>query len=124
MKVLIIEDDKFLQAVLEKKLSSEGYKVVQAFDGEEAIQKTIIEKPDLILLDIILPKKSGFLFLEEIKKDPELSKIPIFIISALGQEEDIRKGFELGVIDYFVKAKISLDDLVKKVKEYTTMKNR
>jgi CheY-like chemotaxis protein len=73
-------------------------------------------------LDIILPKKSGFLVLENIKKDPELRKLPVIIISNLGQEEDVQKGLSLGAIEYFVKAKISLEDIIKKVKEYSEQK--
>jgi DNA-binding response OmpR family regulator len=118
MKVLLIEDDKFLRRVLEKKLSAEGFEVVSAVDGDEALEKIITDKPDIILLDIILPKKSGFLVLENVKKDPELRKIPVLIISNLGQDEDVKKGLSLGAIEYFVKAKVSLDDVVKKVKEY------
>jgi DNA-binding response OmpR family regulator len=122
MKILLIEDDKFLRTVLEKKLSAEGFEVVSAVDGDEALEKIISDKPDLILLDIILPKKSGFLVLENIKKDPELRKLPVIIISNLGQEEDIQKGLSLGAIEYFVKAKISLEDIIKKVKEYSEQK--
>jgi DNA-binding response OmpR family regulator len=118
MKILLIEDDKFLRTVLEKKLSSEGFEVVSAVDGDEALEKIISDKPDIILLDIILPKKSGFLVLENIKKDPEFKKIPVLIISNLGQEEDVKRGLSLGAIEYFVKAKVSLDDVVKKIKEY------
>jgi DNA-binding response OmpR family regulator len=118
MKVLLIEDDKFLRTVLEKKLSAEGFEVVSAVDGDEALEKIISDKPDIILLDIILPKRSGFLVLENIKKDPELKKVPVLIISNLGQEEDVKKGLSLGAIEYFVKAKVSLDDVVKKIKEY------
>jgi DNA-binding response OmpR family regulator len=118
MKVLLIEDDKFLRRVLEKKLSAEGFEVVSAVDGDEALEKIISDKPGIILLDIILPKKSGFLVLENVKKDPELRKIPVLIISNLGQDEDVKKGLSLGAIEYFVKAKVSLDDVVKKVKEY------
>jgi len=122
MKILLIEDDKFLRTVLEKKLSAEGFEVVSAVDGDEALEKVISDKPDLILLDIILPKKSGFLVLENIKKDPELRKLPVIIISNLGQEEDVQKGLSLGAIEYFVKAKISLEDIIKKVKEYSEQK--
>jgi DNA-binding response OmpR family regulator len=118
MKILLIEDDKFLRTVLEKKLSSEGFEVVSAVDGDEALEKIISDKPDIILLDIILPKKSGFLVLDNIKKDPEFKKIPVLIISNLGQEEDVKRGLSLGAIEYFVKAKVSLDDVVKKIKEY------
>jgi DNA-binding response OmpR family regulator len=124
MKILIVEDDKFLQNVLAKKLTKEGYEVIQAFDGEEGLQQIITQKPDLILLDIILPKKNGFFLLEEIKNDPELSKVPVIIVSALGQAEDINKGMELGAVSYFVKAKISLDDLIKKIKEYVPILNQ
>jgi DNA-binding response OmpR family regulator len=118
MKILLVEDDKFLRTVLERKLINEGFEVLSVVDGDEALEKVITDKPDIILLDIILPKKSGFLVLENIKKDPELKKIPVIIISNLGQEEDIKKGLSLGATEYFVKAKISLDDVVKKVKEY------
>jgi len=118
MKILLIEDDKFLRTVLERKLMNEGFEVISAVDGDEALEKIISNKPDIVLLDIILPKKSGFLILENIKKDPELSKIPVFIVSNLGQEEDVKKGLSLGAIEYFVKAKVSLDDIVKKMKEY------
>jgi len=122
MKVLLVEDDKFLRTVLEKKLLAEGFEVISAIDGDEALEKIISNKPDLILLDVILPKRSGFLVLENIKEDPELKNVPVLIISNLGQEEDIKKGLSLGAIEYFVKAKISLEDIVKKVKEYAEQK--
>lgn len=122
MKVLLIEDDKFLRSILEKKLKDAKFEVTTAVDGKEAIDKIVAERPDLILLDIILPHQSGFLILEEIKKDPEFSKIPVMIISNLGQDEDVRKGLSLGAVEYFVKAKISLEDLVNKVKDYEKVK--
>jgi DNA-binding response OmpR family regulator len=118
MKVLLIEDDKFLRTVLEKKLSNENIEVISAVDGEEALEKLVSTKPDLVLLDIILPKRSGFSILEEIRKDPDLKQTPVLIISNLGQEEDITKGLNLGAVEYFVKAKISLDELIKKIKSY------
>ncbi len=117
-KILIIEDDNFLRLALEKKLKKEGFEVVTATDGEEGLQKIITELPDLVLLDIILPKKTGFGFLEDLKKDPNLKSIPIIIVSQLGQPEDIDKGINLGAIEYFVKAKVSLDDLVSKIKKF------
>ena len=116
MKILVVEDDKFLRLLLEKKLKNENFEVVSAIDGEEALEKIVTEKPDLILLDIILPKKSGFLVLEEINKDENLKKIPVFIISNLGQPEDIERGKNLGAKEYFVKAGLSLDELLKKIK--------
>ena len=76
------------------------------------------QRPDLALLDIILPDKSGFELMAEIKSDPQISKIQVMIISNLGQESDVAKGKELGAVDYVIKAKISIDDLVTKVKSF------
>jgi DNA-binding response OmpR family regulator len=120
MKILIVEDDKFLRLLLERKLKNENFEVVGAEDGEEALEKIVTEKPDLILLDIILPKKSGFTVLEEINKDENLKRIPVFIISNLGQPEDIERGKNLGAKEYFVKAGLSLEELIKKIKIFTT----
>ena len=117
MKILLVEDDKFLRVLLEKRLKTEGFEVDIAVDGEEAVSKTTSFTPDLILLDIILPKKSGFTFLEEIQKDENLKKINVIILSNLGQSEDIEKGKQLGAIDYFVKASTSIEELVRKIKE-------
>lgn len=119
MKILLIEDDKFLRTLLERKLRNEGFDVISAIDGEEAMDKIITERPDLILLDIILPKKSGFSILEDLNKDENLKKIPVFIISNLGQQEDIEKAKKLGIKNYFVKAGLSLDALVQKIKEFS-----
>lgn len=118
MKVLLVEDDKFLRKVLEKKIINKGFEVSSAVDGEEALEKLILDKPDIILLDIILPKKSGFTFLENIKKDPNFKDIPVLILSNLGQDEDIKKGLELGAKEYFVKAKVSLEEVINKLSEY------
>jgi DNA-binding response OmpR family regulator len=120
MKILIVEDDKFLRLLLERKLKNENFEVVAAEDGEEALEKIVTEKPDLILLDIILPKKSGFAVLEEINKDENLRRIPVFIISNLGQSEDIERGKNLGAKEYFVKAGLSLEELIKKIKIFAT----
>ena len=118
MKILLVEDDKFLRKVLEKKLINKGFEVISAVDGDEAFEKVVLDKPDIVLLDIILPKKSGFIFLENFRKDPNFKEIPVLILSNLGQEEDIKKAFELGANDYFVKARMSLEDVINKVVEY------
>lgn len=119
-KILLVEDDPFLSALLKNRLQKEDFEVLLAKDGEEGINSLKTFKPKLVLLDIILPKKSGFEVMETIKSDPEFSgkNIPIIIISNLGQQEDIIKGKQLGAIEYFIKAKISIDDLVAKVKEF------
>ena len=124
-KILLVEDDAFLSSLLKNRLLKESLEVVLAQDGEEAIELLKNEKPNLILLDLILPKKSGFEVMEEIRSNPSLAvgEVPIIIISNLGQETDIKRGEELGAIEYFVKAKTSLDDLVQKIKEFL-MKGR
>ncbi|MBI4119782.1 MAG: response regulator [Parcubacteria group bacterium] len=116
--ILLVEDDIFLSSLLKTRLEKEGLSVTHAKDGEEALAFLKDNKPDLILLDIILPKKSGFEVLQEIQSDPQLNKSPVIIISNLGQDTDIETGKGLGAIEYFVKAKTSIDDLVKRVKDY------
>ena len=117
--ILLVEDDPFLSSILQLKLDKENFKTIRAADGEEALNLLIEQgiKPDAILLDLILPKKNGFEVLETIRQDPTLEKLPVIIISNLGQPSDIDRGKALGVIDYFVKAKLSVDELVNKIKE-------
>jgi len=119
-KVLLVEDDPFLSSLLKNRLQKEGLEVNLAKDGEEALNSLKSAKPDLILLDLILPKKSGFEVMEEIRSDPQMQsqEVPIIIISNLGQPEDISRGQALGAIEYFVKAKTSIDELVNKIKDF------
>ena len=116
--ILIAEDDLFLLNAYRVKLEHEGYEVVQAKDGEETMKVLEASKPDLMILDLIMPKKDGFAVLEEIKNLPNLKDLPIIIASNLGQQEDINKGMELGAKDYIVKTDISLEDLIPKIREY------
>src|SRR3989344_7916701 len=115
--ILVVEDDVFLSSLLVSRLQQAGLNVQKAMTGEEALEMlrggTV---PSLILLDIILPQKSGFEVLEEIQADPNLQKAPVIITSNLGQESDIQKGKELGVVDYFVKAQTPIEQLVAKIK--------
>ena len=119
-KILLVEDDPFLSSLFKTKLQKNGFEIILATDGEMALEMFKKTNVDLILLDIILPKKTGFEVLEEMRMDPQLQskKTPVMIISNLGQEEDIERGKELGVVEYFIKAKISIDDLVQKVKSF------
>ena|SRR3989344_5574170 len=117
-KILLIEDDPFLSSLLKNRLQKESYEVELVKSGGEVMPVLKKFKPDLILLDLILPEKSGFEVMEDIKSDPQLPKTPIVIISNLGQDSDIAKGKELGAADYLVKANISIDFLVGKVKEF------
>ena len=117
--ILLVEDDPFLSSILQLKLDKENFKTIRAADGEEALNLLTEQgvKPDAILLDLILPKKNGFEVLESIRQEPTLEKLPVIIISNLGQPSDIERGKALGVIDYFVKARLSVDDLVNRIKD-------
>lgn len=117
-KILIIEDDKFLKDLLIKQLEDSGYAVIHVMDGEEGLKKVKEEKPDLILLDLVLPGIGGFEFLEEVKKDSSENKnIPVLILSNLGQEDDIKKGISLGAEDFLIKAHYVIPEIVAKIKE-------
>lgn len=116
--ILLVEDDKFLSSLLKNRMEREGLTVLHAPDGEEAINMLKTTKPDLVLLDIILPKKNGFEVLETIQSDPTLQKSPIIITSNLGQDTDVARGRDLGAVDYYVKAQTSIDDLITKIKGY------
>ncbi len=116
-KVLIAEDDKFLANAYRVKLQKEGFEAVIAEDGEKAMEAINTTKFDLIILDLIMPKKDGFETLEEIKSNPAMAKIPVLIASNLGQKEDIDRGMELGATDYIVKSDMSMEGLVNKINE-------
>ncbi|MFH1598479.1 MAG: response regulator [Patescibacteria group bacterium] len=115
-KILLIEDEKMLAEMYRTKFAKEGYKIDLAFDGDEGIRAAKAEKPDIILLDIILPKLDGFLVLKELKDDPVTKNIPVVLLSNLGQDEDIKKGKSLGANDYFVKANHTPAEIVDKVR--------
>src|SRR3989344_515758 len=117
IKIVLVEDDPFLSKVLAFRLGEENFNIVLAEDGEQAIKKIKSEKPELVLLDLLLPKKSGLEVLEEIKKDENTKKIPVIILSNLGQQTDINKGLQLGAVDYLVKANFGIKDIVEKIKE-------
>ncbi len=114
--ILIIEDDHFLSSILKSRLEKDGFTVTQAFDGDEALEMLKTARPDVILLDIIMPKVSGFEVLENVSADPELSRIPVVIASNLGQDSDIQRAKTLGARDYYVKVRTSLEDLAGMVK--------
>ncbi len=115
-KIMLIEDDRFLSTVIKARLEKSGFAVVQTFDGEEALRVLPEEKPDLIVLDLIMPKITGFEVLKSVSSHKEFKKIPIIVLSHLAQASDIEKAKSLGAVEYFVKVKVSIDDLVDKVK--------
>lgn len=114
-RILVAEDDRFLASAYKAKLTRAGFEVTLAQDGDEAISFLSDKAFDLILLDLIMPKKDGFSVLEFIKTNPRASKVPVIIASNLGQEEDIKKGMSLGAKDFIIKSDMSLDDLIKKI---------
>ena len=97
--------------------------MVCACDGEEAMQKIQTETPDIILLDIIMPKKSGMDVLAELKKDPKFQNIPVLILTNLGQEEDMKKAIDAGADDYIVKADTSFEDVLSKIEKHLKEKS-
>ena len=114
--ILIIEDDRFLRELIAKKLTKESYAVSEAVDGEDGIKKIKTEKPDLILLDLILPGIDGFEVLSQMKEDQGIASIPVIILSNLGQKEDVEKGLKLGAADYLIKAHFTPGEIIEKIK--------
>lgn len=115
--IAIVEDDKFLRELITRKLTQEGYKISDAIDGEEGIEKIKKEKPKLILLDLILPGIDGFNVLSQLKGNSKLSNIPVIILSNLGQREDVEKGLKLGAVDYLIKAHFTPGEIIEKIRK-------
>lgn len=116
-KIIIIEDEKILANLLRKKLELEGYEALIAWDGKEGLDMIKKEKPDLILLDIVMPEMDGFEVMEIISKNKELKKIPLIIISNSGQPVEISRAQELGAVDWLVKAEFDPLEVINKVKK-------
>jgi DNA-binding response OmpR family regulator len=116
--VLIVEDDMFLSELLSTKLKKEGFTITTAADGENGLQKSVEVKPDIILLDLMLPTMSGFEVLEQLQShaDESVQNIPVLILSNFGQESKVKKGLELGAKDYLVKANFTTGEIVDKIK--------
>jgi len=117
-RILLAEDDEFLSSLIKNRLVREQFEVEIAHNGNEVVEKLKAFKPDLVLMDIILPGKLGFEVLEEIKADEKLSKVPFMVMSNLGQDSDMKRAKELGAVDYFVKARILIDDLIKRISSF------
>ena len=118
LKIVLIEDDEILAKVVYEELSDAGFDVFQTFDGQEGLEIVRNKKPDLVLLDLILPKKNGFDVLEELKKSPVTHNIPVIILTMLGRDDDIKKGLRLGANDYIVKSQHAIGEIVEKVKNF------
>jgi DNA-binding response OmpR family regulator len=114
-KILLVEDEAALQKTLGESLRSRKYEVQSATDGEAAVRLAKSGKPDLILLDLILPKKHGLEVLEELRQDETTSNIPVIILTNLENVGEVEKAIGLGATTYLVKANYSLNEVIEKV---------
>jgi len=117
--ILIAEDEKDIRDIYKIKCEHEGFDIIEAEDGDIALE--MLEqgkKPDLILLDLIMPKMSGYEVLKNIRKNPKYKKIPIFILSNLGQEVEVKEGLRLQADKYFIKANYTPEEIIDKIKQY------
>ncbi|MBU2508805.1 MAG: response regulator [Patescibacteria group bacterium] len=120
--ILVVEDDKFLLKAYESKLSRAGFQVEKATDGEETMEKLKVAKPNIILLDLVMPNVDGFEVLAKVHKDPKFKSIPVIVVSNLGQESDVEKAKSLGAAEYLVKSDYSLQQIVDLIKKKLKMK--
>jgi DNA-binding response OmpR family regulator len=117
IKILLIEDDQFLLSMYATKFELEGFQIVSADDGEKALKAANKEKPDIILLDVLLPKMDGFEVLKELKKNEETKAIPVILLTNLSQRDDVEQGMKLGAVDYLIKAHFMPTEVVEKIKK-------
>ncbi len=117
IKILLIEDDPFLLSMYSTKFEIDGFKVVSACDGEKGLELALEEMPDIILLDILLPKMNGFEVLEKLKTNKQMGQIPVILLTNLNQKDEIDKGLALGANDYLIKAHFMPSEVVDKIKE-------
>ncbi|MGD0576635.1 MAG: response regulator [Candidatus Staskawiczbacteria bacterium] len=117
-KILIVEDEEALYNVVKEEFEAKGYKIKVAKDGGVALEMARSFNPDIILLDLILPKKGGLEVLADLKADPALKAIPVIVLSNLSESENIKKALLLGAQDYFVKTQYSIYEVIEKVQKY------
>ena len=116
-KILFIEDDPFLIDIYSNKIKQAGFSVEVAEDGERGLQKIKEEKPDLVLLDIVLPKMDGWEVLEKIRQEESLKDLKVVILSNLGQKEEVDKGLALKATKYLIKAHYTPSEVIEEIKE-------
>jgi len=117
-KIILIEDDRYLCRAYKDGLERAGFRLILAYDGKEGLEKIKTEKPDLVLLDLVMPVLDGFKVLKELKNDDNTRHLPIVVLTNLGQDEDIKKGMDLGAVDYLIKTEYSMREVIEKVKKY------
>lgn len=123
-RILLVEDDTFLAGMYVTKLTMEHFDVALANDGELGLAKAEEMQPDLILLDVLLPKLNGFDVLKRIKEQPALKDIPVILLTNLGQKNDVAQGLDLGAADYLIKAHFMPSEVVEKIKRYLKTSRR
>jgi DNA-binding response OmpR family regulator len=116
-KVLVVDDDMTLHEMYAERLAAEGYEIISAYDGEEALQKVAEEKPDIVLLDIMMPKINGIDVMKRLRAEPETAKIPIILLTALIQEINKIKDMTQDYDGYLVKSETMPGDVIKKIEE-------
>ena len=114
-RILLVEDDRFLRRACEASLRQRGFTVIAATDGEEGLRLARGDRPDLILLDLLMPKLPGVEVLRALKADPDTKSIPVLILSNSSRQQDVSEVIDLGAVDYWVKANLSLKELGERV---------
>lgn len=117
-KILLIEDERILLEMYGEKLSQEGFEMILSVDAEEGFKLAKKEKPDLIILDILLPEKNGTFFLKQQMEDPEIASIPVVALSNYDHPEVRKKALELGAKEYIIKTDFTPQEIVEKIKKY------
>ncbi|HTL39506.1 MAG TPA: response regulator [Methylomirabilota bacterium] len=115
-KILVVEDEEILLTALSEELKQEGFEVVGAKDGVEGVEKAASDKPDLILLDLVMPRLDGIGALKQMKENPDTKEIPVVILTNLSDYDKVSDALSLGAMDYLVKANYRLEELVNKIK--------
>lgn len=116
--IMIVEDDSFVMDIYKTKLSQEGFGVVEAINGAEALKKLKVTRPDLMLLDIVMPYMDGLEVLKNIKNNVDTKNIPVILLTNLSQKEEIDRGLELGANDYLIKSHFTPSEVLEKIKSY------
>lgn len=117
-KLLLVDDDNFILVVYGDGFKNAGYQVVTAKDGEEALVKMRTERPDLVLLDIIMPNLNGFEVLKSVQADPELSTISVMVLTNLSQASDEKEARDYGAVDFMTKSDVSFNEVLLRVQQY------
>jgi CheY-like chemotaxis protein len=116
--ILVVEDEALLRKAVSVSLRDAGYEILQAEHGEDAIAQVRTRRPELVLLDLIMPRMNGFEVLSQLRSDPSTSRVPVIVMSNLNQTEDVERAEALGAVGYLVKSNVRLDSLVTRVNQF------